>query len=142
MPPWDERAHTDLTGAWHGQYSLPQSIAAPVPFEASLIATEDVLGGSITERATEGRAKGRILYASVSGSRSGQQVRFVKTYEADSDPYTSVTYAGAVSGDGQEISGDWTIGRWSGRFLMIRAGGVAKTASRRIHEMLHVPTYR
>jgi hypothetical protein len=107
-----------------------------VPFEASLISTEDFLGGTITERATEGRVKGRILCATVSGTRCGQRVSFIKTYEPDSEPYSSVAYEGVVSGDGLEISGDWTIGSWSGRFLMIRAGGVATNARRRIHENL------
>jgi len=125
----------DLTGAWHGQYSLPNSISAPVPFEASLIATDDFLGGTITEKATIGPIKGRILCASVSGSRAGKLVSFVKTYEPDCAPYTSVTYEGVVSGDGQEIGGDWTIGSWTGRFLMIRAAGLPRSASRRIREL-------
>jgi hypothetical protein len=136
MPPEDGMSASDLTGAWHGQYSLPNAVSAPVPFEASLISTEDFLGGTITERATQGRVKGRILCATVSGTRSGQRVSFIKTYEPDCEPYSCVTYEGVVSGDGLEISGDWKIGSWSGRFLMIRAGGVAQTAKRRIHEKL------
>jgi hypothetical protein len=127
---------TDLTGAWHGRYSLPYAVNTPVPFEASLIATTDFLGGTITERATQGAVRGRILCASISGSRNGDKVFFVKTYEPDCDPYTSVTYEGVVSGDGLEISGDWKIGSWAGRFLMIRASGVAKAAKRRIAEKL------
>ena len=127
---------TDLTGAWHGQYSLPDAVGVPVPFEASLIATEDLLGGTITEKATQGPIKGRILCASLSGRRAGALVSFVKTYEPDCEPYTSVTYEGVVSGDGQEISGDWTIGSWTGRFLMIRAAGVTRSTARRIRERI------
>jgi hypothetical protein len=126
----------DLTGAWHGQYSLPNVVGTPVPFEASLIATEDFLGGTITEKATEGPIKGRVLCASISGSRAGPLVSFIKTYEPDCTPYTTVTYEGVVSSDGQEISGDWTIGKWTGRFLMIRAAGLPQSASRRIRELI------
>ncbi len=128
----------ELTGAWHGQYSLPHSIATPVPFEASLIATDDFLGGTITEKATQGAIMGRILCASISGSRAGKLVSFVKTYEPDCEPYTSVTYEGVVSSDGQEISGDWIIGTWTGRFLMIRAAGLPTAASRRLREPIGV----
>jgi len=122
----------DLTGAWHGQYSLPHAVSAPVPFDASLIATDDFLGGTITEKATQGAARGRILCASISGTRAGNLVSFIKTYEPECEPYTTVTYEGVVSGDGQEISGDWSIGNWTGRFLMIRAAGVSTPATRRI----------
>jgi hypothetical protein len=132
----------DLTGAWHGQYSLPNSISMPVPFEASLITAEDFLGGIITEKATEGAVKGRVLCASVSGSRTGHLVSFVKTYEPDCTPYTSVIYDGVVSGDGQEISGDWKIGSWTGRFLMIRAAGVRTAAIRRVREPIGLPLAR
>jgi hypothetical protein len=136
MPPSDGTAAIDLTGAWHGQYSRPNAVNAPVAFEASLICTEEFLGGTITERAAVGRLKGRVLCASVSGARTGRSVSFVKTYEPGCEPYTSVDYEGVVSGDGLEISGDWKIGRYCGRFLMIRAGGVAQAEGRRIHEKL------
>jgi len=126
----------DLTGAWHGMYSLPNAVTAPIPFEASLIASESFVGGTITERATEGGRKGSILYATVSGSRAGQHVTFTKTYEPGSEPYTSVSYDGLLSGDGLEISGDWSIGSWRGRFLMIRAGGLATAKERRIEATL------
>jgi hypothetical protein len=120
----------NLTGFWHGQYSYPVATRAPVPFRANLIQSEDCLGGSVTERALPGRT----LYATINGRRDGNTVSFLKVYEANSGPYTSVAYSGVVSADGLEIDGDWIAAGWSGRFLMIRAGGVATKIARKIHE--------
>lgn len=125
-------AAASLTGLWHGRYSYPIVLRAPVPFSASLIEAEDFLGGSITERAMVGPVRGRTLYATVGGRRAGSAVSFVKSYEAKSGPYTRVAYEGVVSGDGLEIDGEWTTGGWSGRFLMIRAGGMVKQAIKQI----------
>jgi hypothetical protein len=124
----------NLTGFWHGQYSYPAATRPPVPFSANLIQSEDCLGGSITERALLGRARERTLYATIKGRRDGSTVRFLKVYEANSGPYTSVAYSGALSEDGLEIDGDWIAAGWSGRFLMIRAGGVATKIARQVKE--------
>jgi len=120
----------NLTGFWHGQYSYPKATHAPVPFGANLIQSEDCLGGSVTERSI----RGRTLYATINGRRDGSTVSFVKVYEANSGPYTSVAYTGVLSEDGLEIDGDWIASGWSGRFLMIRAGGVAAKTMREVKE--------
>jgi len=120
----------NLTGFWHGQYSYPVATRAPVPFGANLIQSEDCLGGSVTERAL----LGRTLYATIEDRRDGRTVSFLKVYEANSGPYTSVAYTGVISEDGLEIDGDWIASGWSGRFLMMRAGGVAAKDARKIQE--------
>ncbi len=120
----------NLTGFWHGQYSYPVATRAPVPFRANLIQSDDCLGGSVTERVIVGRT----LYATIKGRRDGNTVSFLKLYEANSGPYTSVAYSGVVSTDGLEIDGDWVASGWSGRFLMIRAGGVAAKITRQVKE--------
>jgi hypothetical protein len=125
-----------ITGLWHGQYSYPIVHRAPVPFSASLIQSEACLSGTITERAMLGRVQVRILYASVTGQRTGSSVSFLKLYEANSGSYTSVAYQGVLSGDGLEIDGEWIASGWSGRFLMIRAGGVATKVARRVEEQV------
>jgi len=133
MPAPSQNAASSLTGLWHGQYSYPSAALSPVPFVATLIQTDEWLGGSITERADAGLLKGRRLYAAISGRRLGNSVRFIKSYEAKSGPYLTVAYEGSISEDGLEIDGLWTASGWSGRFLMIRSAGapvsVAKTVS-------------
>jgi hypothetical protein len=120
----------NLTGLWHGQYSYPVATRAPVSFSANLIQIEDSLGGSITERALLGRALVRTLFATIQGRRDDSIVSFLKVYEANSGPYTNVAYQGVLSEDGLEIDGDWIASGWSGRFLMIRAGGLAAKITR------------
>ncbi len=132
MPDAADPMAENLTGLWHGQYSYPTATRAPVPFTATLIETEDALGGSITERVVVGKAGSRTLYATISGRRSGSKVSFMKLYEAQSGPYTSVAYDGALSEDGLEIDGEWIASGWSGRFLMIRASGLKINARKKI----------
>ena len=48
------------------------------------------------------------------GRRVGAEVTWLKTYE-DREVNHDVDYEGAVSDDGDEISGPWSIvGNWSG----------------------------
>ncbi len=132
MPGAEGPMAENLTGLWHGQYSYPSATHAPVPFTANLIEAEGAIGGSITERAVVGKAVSRTLYATIAGRRSGGAVSFMKQYEAQCGPYTSVAYYGALSGDGLEIDGEWIASGWSGRFLMIRASGLKSIARKTI----------
>jgi hypothetical protein len=109
----------DLSGLWHGQYSYPTAKSA-VPFVATLLDTQGVLSGSITEKSTLPPRVGAALYAVVRGQRDGATVSFVKSYESDDERYQVVNYEGRVSGDGTEIEGVWRIAAWQGKFLMIR----------------------
>jgi hypothetical protein len=115
----------NLTGVWHGIYSYPNS-NPPVSFVATLIETATMLSGTTHE----GEAGG-TLFATLVGRRHGSTVSFVKTYDGTNPDYRTVDYQGRLSGDATEIDGRWTIlGVWSGKFLMIRARGVAETIAR------------
>jgi len=123
----------NLTGLWNGQFSYP-TLLPPEFFTATLLETPDWLSGSIHEVHKAGRSAGKPLYATLIGSRNGRQISFVKTYESESRRH-SIKYAGALSSDGCEIAGEWTIpGHWSGAFLMIRASAGAISKTRRISE--------
>lgn len=62
------------------------------------------------------------MHGMIEGERTGDVVRFVKTYDDPGRLTTPVQYSGEVNADGTEISGSWEIpGHWSGSFLMMRA---------------------
>lgn len=120
---------TSLTGQWQGQYSYAE-LLEPTPFTAALVEQAGMLGGSITERSTLRASLGKPLYASVNGQRDGAQLHFIKTYEPGAEGYGAVAYAGQISADCNEITGEWSIGTWRGRFLMIRAGAALQAERR------------
>ena len=109
----------DLTGAWSGLYSYPRG-PEPTPFNATLTENGGWLSG-----ATEEITRGRSLTATLQGRRTGHSVTFLKMYDNPPPGYDAVQYSGDVNQDGSEIEGRWTIpGAWSGKFLIIRAGGL------------------
>jgi hypothetical protein len=75
-----------------------------------------------------------VLLSALRGQRQGSRVEFLKTYERNNGLYRTVSYAGALSEDALEIDGEWRAGSWSGRFLMIRAKGLAQTAKKHLAE--------
>tara|TARA_B100000678_G_scaffold125411_1_gene105022 strand:- start:275 stop:664 length:390 start_codon:yes stop_codon:yes gene_type:complete len=109
----DER---DVTGIWYGSYAgLGQYNA----FIAQL--DERALGvtGTITER-DEYRVSD-LRRASVSGSRGGGTIAFVKQYDGAGIFAHAVDYTGQVNEEGTEITGHWSIeGRYRGTFVMRR----------------------
>jgi hypothetical protein len=126
-------APTSLTGLWHGQFSYPRGLP-PEFFNATLVETADLLGGSIQETPQNGRHKGKTFYASVSGQRAANQVRFTKRYETPPLVH-SVFYEGTLNADATEIEGTWTVpNAWSGKFLIIRSSGIAMKAAKRVAE--------
>jgi hypothetical protein len=128
-----QAAQTSLTGLWHGQFSYPL-VKAPEFFVANLIETSEFIGGSIQETVQNGRHKGRIFHASVSGQRTGNQVSFVKRYETPPRVH-SVHYEGMLNADATEIEGTWTVpNAWSGKFLMIRSAGLTQKATKNVAE--------
>jgi hypothetical protein len=128
-------AEISLTGLWHGQFSYPL-VKAPEFFTANLLESSELIGGSIQETVQNGRHKGRIFYASVSGQRTGNQVRFTKRYETPPRVH-SVYYEGMLNADATEIEGTWTVpNSWSGKFLMIRSTGLIQKATKRVAEKI------
>jgi hypothetical protein len=124
----------NLTGIWHGIYSYPVP-RAPVSFVATLIETASAVSGTTHEPCTIGASTNQILYATLMGRRQDSAVAFVKTYDGAHPHYRTVAYEGALSPDGTEIEGCWTVrGSWSGKFLMIRSAGKAEAVVRTVFE--------
>jgi len=129
-----EPSAQSLTGIWHGIYSYPIA-RAPVSFVATLIETASAVSGTTHESCTIGGSPNEVLYATLLGSRRHTAVAFVKTYDSANPLYGTVAYEGALSPDGTEIEGRWTVPRnWSGKFLMIRSAGKAEVVARTVFE--------
>ena len=60
------------------------------------------------------------LGAVITGSRQGSAIDFTKTYDGESDAAHAVDYVGRLSGDGNSISGVWSLASLDGAFEMHR----------------------
>jgi hypothetical protein len=118
----------NLSGFWTGVYDYPAAHREPVPFNAVIEDVAGALHGEIIEPNTFSKARDRELFASITGSRDGNAVRFVKTYERVSQGGHSLVYQGTLDGSGTRIDGMWRAhALWSGPFVMNRSTG--KTAT-------------
>jgi hypothetical protein len=123
----------NLTGVWQGLYSY--SSGQSISFVATLIDSGASFSGSIHEPSIFGDT----IYATLSGTRQGSAVSFLKTYEKSAGPQyaSSIQYEGALNGDATEIEGRWTIRAVfgvSGKFLMIRSAGKAAEIEQKASE--------
>jgi hypothetical protein len=107
-----------LIGAWRGAYAYSDG-QAPVPLVIDITQTGDAISGRTTELATFGTGGSRYLYATITGSTSGQSVTFRKTYDGTGGQSHSVEYTGALSADGSVITGSWSIGAVRGTWRVI-----------------------
>lgn len=106
----------DLTGVWYGRYTGHYEDNG---FIALLNEQGGAVDGSVSERDPNGIVD--IRRASVSGTRDGTAVRFVKQYDGSGGFDHAVFYSGMIDGDGTEVSGRWQIDRYnSGGFVMTR----------------------
>jgi len=120
-----------LTGIWHGQYSYPAPQVPPVAFVATLIQFGEMLSGTTHEN-IETDMGDAALFATLEGTRQGEAVNFVKTYDPAIEDWQDVIYDGRLNGAGDEIEGTWTIpGVLAGKFLMIRNRGEARARAKR-----------
>jgi hypothetical protein len=125
-----EHTGASLTGIWQGTYYYPFGLGE-VSFVATLIESGTSLTGTTHE--VEPSAPGVTLCGSLSGTRLGSAVEFVKIYDAgDRNP---IAYEGALSNDRTEIQGRWVIANeWSGTFRMIRPASKARSVTRKKFE--------
>ena len=114
----------DLTGVWQGLYSYQDG--KPVPFLATLIDSGPYLTGSTFETTMVGFRPNETASAFIDGTKRAHHVAFVKTYDGAGGWDHSVSYDGAVNGEGTEIEGLWQLPEgMSGPFLMRRDTGKA-----------------
>ena len=129
----DQAGSQNLSGAWTGIYTYGHD-GNSVPFEATLVEIGAALSGTIHEPCSRGGRPGEVMVATLRGSRDGNSIHFVKTYETDKPHYGyPIAYSGGLSGDATEIAGRWAILRapGAGTFLMIRAGGRKAAVARK-----------
>jgi hypothetical protein len=109
----------NLSGLWLGSFSYPDGLGPTTPFLAKLEDSDGSLGGSTVEPNTIGSSSDQ-LEAVLSGSRHGSAVDFTKTYDGASDAAHAVDYVGRLSGDGNTITGVWSLANLDGSFEMHR----------------------
>jgi hypothetical protein len=125
------QAH-DLSGRWIGIYNYPHTWP-PIEFETELSDTAGLVTGSTTETGAPWEPSGSVVKAAIQGRREESKVRFSKVYDDDSVNDLWVEYEGAISIDGNEIEGQWTVpGEWSGSFMMVRQAGQRATVEAHI----------
>lgn len=105
----------NLSGVWQGLYSS-QTVDFPISFTATLLERGRTLSGATEEMRSNVAAK-----AQIDGMRHSRLVDFIKTYDDKAGGLYSVNFAGLISGDASEISGQWSRQDGTGgTFLMVR----------------------
>ena len=122
------RSGLDLSGEWAGIYNFPHSLP-PVSFEAVLVDQAGRLSGTTQEKAGPPFRSERLLTAVIDGVRNGHAVEFAKMYDQADREYDTVAYRGQATAEGEEIHGNWTVGAWSGTFLMVRRPASEESAA-------------
>lgn len=128
----------DVTGEWTGLYNYPQGLP-PNRFTATLCETGGVVTGETVEPSPSAHAGygGGDAHAFLDGRRDAAQISFLKQYDATHRADTPVAYAGAISGDGDEITGRWQVaGDWSGTFITVRRSRGGAAMERRAAEVV------
>jgi hypothetical protein len=109
----------NLSGLWLGSFSYPGGGGPTTPFLASLEDQDGTLRGSIVEPNLMGDSSDQ-LQSLIAGSRQGAAVDFTKMYDGESDAAHAVDYVGRLSGDGNTITGVWSLQDDDGTFEMHR----------------------
>jgi hypothetical protein len=115
-----------LDGSWTGEYGYDvPGRRGNVPFNATLNETEGALSGLIDEPNTFGHPSAPRLFASLDGTRNGNAIRFIKTYNGAGGVRHSVLYQGEANAALTRIDGMWTVSWLKGPFYMTRAATLA-----------------
>lgn len=116
-----------LSGDWTGVYDYADTPDEAVPFTAALTDVGGVVWGTTQEPNTFSQAVSHDLHATVSGVRSGPEVRFRKVYDGRAENHEPIIYSGHLSPDGNRIEGRWRIASgtasFHGPFVMNRLPG-------------------
>jgi hypothetical protein len=128
----------NMTGLWEGTYSYPAFSGPTTPFVARIQESEGNLAGTIMEPNTMGWST-EELEAVLRGTRQGQSVDFTKTYDGSSDAAHAVDYVGQLSGDGNSVTGVWSLAAWDGTFEMWRETGWEGALSATSEEEVEAP---
>jgi len=129
------RRHSDLTGYWSGEYWYDDGIGSLAQFAAHINDAAASFDGTTLETVNFGAGR-KELTASISGSRDGANVEFIKRYDAGQRVHRQpIFYAGLLNADLTLIEGLWAlsdrIGRVTGGFRMQRGSSGAKAAVKR-----------
>lgn len=108
----------DVTGVWYGRYFAASAEVEENSFIAHLDETGGEVSGTITESDTTGREEVRRAF--VDGDRTASRLRFMKQYDPAGALAHSVAYAGTISDDGTEVTGEWRFSGYHGSFVMNR----------------------
>ena len=108
----------DVTGVWYGRYFASSAEVEENSFIAHLDEMTGDVSGTITEPDTTGMEEVRRAF--VDGDRMGSRLRFMKQYDPAGPLAHSVAYAGTISDDGTEVTGEWRFSGYHGSFVMNR----------------------
>ena len=108
----------DVTGVWYGRYFASSAGVEENSFIAHLDEMAGDVSGTITEPDTTGMEEVRRAF--VDGDRTGSRLRFMKQYDPAGPLAHSVAYAGTISDDGTEVTGEWRFSGYHGSFVMNR----------------------
>ena len=108
----------DVTGVWYGRYFASSAGVEENSFIAHLDEMVGDVSGTITEPDTTGMEEVRRAF--VDGDRTGSRLRFMKQYDPAGPLAHSVAYAGTISDDGTEVTGEWRFSGYHGSFVMNR----------------------
>ena len=117
----------DLTGRWTGVYFYPvdpdwnaNDNLPATPFTAELVDTAGLVRGTTMEPDVLGPPDSPPIPATLEGHHLDGELTFTKLPDGGGQIHT-IDYIGAISGDGNSISGRWVIhSEWSGTFQMQR----------------------
>ncbi|PJI90289.1 hypothetical protein DAH55_07835 [Sphingomonas koreensis] len=108
----------DVTGVWYGRYFASSAGVEENSFIAHLDEMAGDVSGTITEPDTTWMEEVRRAF--VDGDRMGSRLRFMKQYDPAGPLAHSVAYAGTISDDGTEVTGEWRFSGYHGSFVMNR----------------------
>ena len=124
----------DVSGSWDGIFNYPRGVPSNA-FRAELVEHAGAISGETHERSDAHHDRGATVVALLDGRRSGTDISFTKRYDDLVRAGHPVSYTGALSSEGDEITGTWNIpGEWSGTFIMVRQTRAGSAAKQQVEE--------